>query len=762
MRKLQFDVCICFILATVWFASVSVADEYRTWEPVTIDASGPRMSETGDANPFRDVLMIVTFRNGETEHRVHGYFAADGDAANSGAEDGNVWRAHFVPEAPGEWHYEVSLRSGDDIALSGGPEAGQPVEGDGVAGTINVLENPDTDGMLQYVDQRYLHWSGSGQPYLKSGVDSPENLLGYADFDDTRKLGNGRLHHYEPHVQDWNAGDPVWDDGRGKGLIGAVNYLAEQGVNSMYFIPMNIGGDGKDVWPYTSPEVRDRFDCSRLDQWEIVFSHMDRKGIMLHMILTETENESLFEVEEGGDFADARKLYFRELVARFAHHSAVEWNLGEENGGPDEPELDAPHRGNTDAQRMAFAAYIRHLDPYDHPIVVHTFPGNDWYQNIYLPLLGQGMFEGPSIQIGADGNIHEVTKEWLRRSAEAGRQWFVCVDEQGPANTGVKPDADDPTHDQIRRNVLWANLMAGGSGCEWYFGYQFAHNDLNCEDFRSRDEMYRQTRIALKFFHEHLPFPEMVSADDLLTDNDCWCFAQPGEVYAVYLPPGDRTRIRLPQADFRVQWFDPRTGGELQEGSVAEIEGGEPTSPGEPPDHPDQDWVVLIRRVTGNLSGRIRVRGEIPELPPLVRMEADIRDLECAEKEIPDESLLVSDMGGLTNVFVYLIKTPEHLKGLDRSKQRTSLSTAECRFTPHATIVRAPTDAHFPRENGTVHNPRLHTSRGTQVGQIISPTNREIVKPIEFSERVTPVLVTCDIHVWMRAWILPLDHSYAA
>ena len=30
------------------------------------------------------------------------------------------------------------------------------------------------------------------------------------------------------------------------------------------------------------------------------------------------------------------------------------------------------------------------------------------------------------------------------------------------------------------------SLMAGGSGCEWYFGYQYDHNDLNLEDFTAR------------------------------------------------------------------------------------------------------------------------------------------------------------------------------------------------------------------------------------------------------------------------------------
>jgi len=78
--------------------------------------------------------------------------------------------------------------------------------------------------------------------------------------------GDKFIHHYQPHIRDHRPGDPTWKDGKGKGMIGALNYLASKGMNSVYFIPYNIdGGDGKDVWPWTSPKQRYRFDCSKLD-----------------------------------------------------------------------------------------------------------------------------------------------------------------------------------------------------------------------------------------------------------------------------------------------------------------------------------------------------------------------------------------------------------------------------------------------------------------------------------------------------------------
>jgi len=178
-----------------------------------------------------------------------------------------------------------------------------------------------------------------------------------------------------------------------------------------------------------------------------------------------------------------------------------------------------------------------------------------------------------------------------------GKKWIVSLDEIGPAHTGVKPDADDPGHDEVRKRHLWGNLMAGGAGVEWYFGYKHAHNDLNCEDWRSRDRLWDMTRHALDFFQTHLPFHEMRPADALTSDPDDYCLAKPGEVYAVYLPDGGTTALDLGRSTgpFTVAWYNPRTGGNLVPGSVRTITGPGKQSIGDPPGDRDGDWVALIR-----------------------------------------------------------------------------------------------------------------------------------------------------------------------
>ncbi len=178
-------------------------------------------------------------------------------------------------------------------------------------------------------------------------------------------------------------------------------------------------------------------------------------------------------------------------------------------------------------------------------------------------------------------------------SAKAGRKWAIFGDEQGPASHGVLPDESDPNHDRPRKLALWGNLMGGGSGVEWYFGFKFPHMDINCEDWRSRERMWDQTRYALEFFRKHLPFWEMEPADGLASGG-ALVLAKPGQIYAVYLPEGGTADLKLAEGKYVVRWFNPRTGGDLVMGST--VVGGGPVAIGTPPADGDKDWVALITR----------------------------------------------------------------------------------------------------------------------------------------------------------------------
>ena len=335
-------------------SAAEISGELKRWHKVTLDFRGPQTSESAAVNPFTDYRADVLFSHTESgkTYVVPGYYAADGDAANTSATGGDAWRVHFAPDEVGEWTYLASFRTGANVAVSGSITAGVGAGFfDGASGSLTVDETDKTGrdlrgkGRLEYVGERYLRFAGTGEYFLKQGADSPENLLAYDDFDGpfaSDGQGDGFVKGWAPHVADWSEGDPTWGDGNGKGLIGAINYLASEGMNAFSFLPMNIAGDDKNVFPYTSYNERLRMDVSRLAQWEVVFEHADQLGMFLHFKTQETENDQLL---DGGALGTERRLYYRELVARFGHHLALNWNLGEENT-------------NTVQQQKDFAQYF--------------------------------------------------------------------------------------------------------------------------------------------------------------------------------------------------------------------------------------------------------------------------------------------------------------------------------------------------------------------------------------------------------------------
>ena len=596
---------------------VTISGELQQWHKVTLDLSGPFVHETDTTpNPFTDYRFTVTFKHesGTPFYVVPGYFAADGRAAESGADTGTVWRAHLSPDKTGRWHYSVAFVRGPGIAVS--DEEGEPVAPfDSAAGSFDIAPSDKTGrdfrakGRLQYVGAHHLRFAGTGEYFLKAGPDAPETFLGTADFDNTiaGKSNKVPLKTWAPHTHDWRQGDPTWRDGRGKGIIGALNYLAAKGLNSFSFLPYNAGGDGDNVWPFVARDDKLHYDCSKLDQWEIVFAHAQRLGLYLHFKLQETEIDDqrqrrerkaiiVPEALDGGALGPERKLYLRELIARFGHHLALNWNLGEENT-------------QTPEEQRAMAQFIADTDPYGHHRVIHSYPNEQ--ERVYEPLLGElSVLTGASLQ-NAWNVTHTRTHQWVTASARAGRPWVVANDEQGPSGFGVPPDPGydgfsgtagegEDTYDLhgIRRYTLWGNLMAGGAGVEYYFGYRLPQNDLVAEDFRSRDRTWDYCRIALEFFdRENIPFWTMRNADELIgnpeRNNSRYCLAQPGELYLVYLPHGGDATLDLSAAagKFSVAWFDPRRGGELQ--AAGDVLGGENVTLHAPTT--DDDWLAVVR-----------------------------------------------------------------------------------------------------------------------------------------------------------------------
>jgi hypothetical protein len=576
---------------------------HQKWHTVSLSFNGPQATEIADVNPFTDTRLLVRFTNKDKSYLIRGFYAADGNAAHTSADRGAVWQVRFSPDELGEWQYQAYLHTGEKIAVSRSLDEGKAVLLANDSGKFTVVPSDKTGRDFRAKGKlvrkgRYLGFDNQDNVWLKVGTNSPENFLGYVDFDDTYR-GDLKhqhedapqadtLHAYEPHAQDWQVGDVTWANGKGKNIVGATNYLASTGMNVVYFLTMNIGGDGKDVWPYTGYEERERFDVSKLEQWNILFEHMQQKGLALHVVTQETENETML---DGGDIGFHRQLYYQELIARFGHHLAVIWDLGEENGPVDFSPI-----GQTPEQRRAMARYFTENDPYAHPVYLHTH-ASEHHRELTLPeVISEKAIMGLSFQVDKPETVHDAIINWRKKAQDKGNDIQISMDEIGIWYEGLKPDADDPEHNILRQQVLWGSLMAGASGTEWYFGYRFAHNDLSSEDWRARDNMWKQTAIAEQFLTSY-PLNQMQPNDQLTSRTDDYVLAQANKTYLVYLPKAEGiNELQLNSGNYKVAWFNPRQGGELITGSVVKASAAN-NSLGLPPTDIDKDWVAVVTKL---------------------------------------------------------------------------------------------------------------------------------------------------------------------
>jgi hypothetical protein len=238
---------------------------------------------------------------------------------------------------------------------------------------------------------------------------------------------------------------------------------------------------------------------------------------------------------------------------------------------------------------------LKALDPYDHPVVSHSFHQLEKQHPQFEPLLGFKDYDGACYQLHMEHHTEVIA--WREKSAQAGRKWLVSEDESWPI--------DEHQIDRAE-SYAWAVMTAGGEGMNLYVGYKDpSYNDIGIEKFsrmkETLDYVISPARLlALPQINPHLP--QMAAADGLVGNqgkNDPpFCFAKAGSVYIVYHKNGNDIRLDLSQQSgtFAVKWWNPRKsdGGGLQDGSVTKISGGDVCSLGNPPSDPGSSWAALV------------------------------------------------------------------------------------------------------------------------------------------------------------------------
>lgn len=158
----------------------------------------------------------------------------------------------------------------------------------------------------------------------------------------------------------------------------------------------------------------------------------------------------------------------------------------------------------------------------------------------------------------------------------------------------------------------------------------------------------------------------------------------------------------------------------------------------------------------GSLKGRFIVDGQPPKLNPLVVT----KDQFCIDNPPKNESVIVGDDGALSNVAVYLRlsrreKIEVHPDYEAKLSEPAVLDNKACHFVPHITLVRTGQQLILKNSDPVGHNTNLGV-----FNQII-PAGGETPTKLSRAEAL-PKSVTCNIHPFMKGYVIVQDHPYMA
>ena len=159
----------------------------------------------------------------------------------------------------------------------------------------------------------------------------------------------------------------------------------------------------------------------------------------------------------------------------------------------------------------------------------------------------------------------------------------------------------------------------------------------------------------------------------------------------------------------------------------------------------------------GSIKGRFVYGGDAPAAAEL---KAD-KDVEvCGKHKLVAEELVVGGDKGVANVVVFVrdkdIKVNAELKATDPAV----LDNKSCRFEPHVLFVQTSQPLVIRNSDSVGHNSNVATVKNPPSNNLI-PAGGE-TKVTLSSDEAVPAQVTCNIHPWMKGWIVVRPNPYAA
>ena len=517
------------------------APEVAVFDFIEVTAKLP---EPAVQNPFADASLAGDFQQPGSA----GPIPVEGFCDSA---DGTLYRVRFMPSKSGSYTFHVTFKAGPATQT--------------YSGKFSAVDR-HRRGPLR-VDPAYpwhFIWEGTGEHYFFNGTTAYW-LVGWRD-ERTIQYSIDRLAALK------------------------VNRMrvALAGRESVFFGEPVMVGSSWTVFlsPWPSEKTDDfshpGFDYSRFNvpywqKFERMLNYARERNMVISLVLD--MGDSGVHLVAG---SDDEHRYIRYATARLAAFSNITWDLGDD--------LDS---FRDEKWTHETGTLIEKWDPYHHLATSH--PIHTEHQDRASSWFGFTSYQDWS------RTQHALMLESRKLQQQAGRIIPQANEEYGyedhyPAWAAAGSDSAD-----VLRRTAWDIYMAGG--------YQTAGEsarrgtnvwpDTGGGWMNGRGDDTQTMFVGYGHIVDFFTGFEWwkTNPHDELVDQGDYCLADPGRIYAVYLPHGGKVTLRLDPGAYRAEWFNANSGQRIP--LPEDVTGPSWTSP-DPPDDSSwrntHDWALLLQR----------------------------------------------------------------------------------------------------------------------------------------------------------------------
>ena len=168
----------------------------------------------------------------------------------------------------------------------------------------------------------------------------------------------------------------------------------------------------------------------------------------------------------------------------------------------------------------------------------------------------------------------------------------------------------------------------------------------------------------------------------------------------------------------------------------------------------------------GTIKGRVVWEGDVPTPKVLVEEGKASKDPEvcAANKPILSQELLIDPKTkGIAGALVYLAKpkgsNPEAVAALLKEHPKAVLDQKGCEFLPYIQGIYKDQPLEIKSSDPVGHNIRYTPFTNPPLNRMMAAGDH---MEVTFEAERRPIMVACDIHPWMKAYIAVFDHPFFA